>query len=131
MEWCKNIFLRIYYSTFLLIQTKNKMNKDSWIAPGIIISCKQTGELCKELDNNNNNNATVAYCYTDCFTMLSVFIKRTNWTWQINSKLPQKIKNTCAVINKESLISKKKRIEIQTLNLKQLDASNFQNFIMP
>jgi len=30
-----NIFLRIYYSSFPLIQAKNKMNHNSWIKPGI------------------------------------------------------------------------------------------------
>ena len=44
-----NIFLRIYYSSFPLIQAKNKMNQNSWITPGIITSCKHKRELYKEL----------------------------------------------------------------------------------
>jgi len=46
-----NIFLRIYYSTFPLIQAKNKMRQNSWIAPGIVTSCKHKRELYKELPN--------------------------------------------------------------------------------
>jgi hypothetical protein len=34
-----NICLRIYYSSFPLIQAKNKMNQNSWITSGIITSC--------------------------------------------------------------------------------------------
>ena len=36
-----NIFIRINYSSFLLFQVKYKMNKNSWITPGIITSCKR------------------------------------------------------------------------------------------
>jgi hypothetical protein len=50
-----NIFLRIYYSSFPLIQTKSRMNQNSWITPGIITSCKHKRELYKELQNNNNS----------------------------------------------------------------------------
>jgi hypothetical protein len=56
-----NIFLRIYYSSFSLIEAKNKMNRNSWITPGIIASCKHEGEIYKELQNNNN--ATLASYY--------------------------------------------------------------------
>jgi hypothetical protein len=51
-----NIFIRIYYSSFPLVQAKSKMNKNSSITPGTIISCKHKRELYKELQNNNNNN---------------------------------------------------------------------------
>jgi hypothetical protein len=40
-----NIFLRNYYSSFPLIQTKKHMNQNSWITPGIITSCKHKREL--------------------------------------------------------------------------------------
>jgi len=49
-----NIFLRIYYSSFSLIQAKSKMNQNSWITPGIITSCNHKRELYKELWKNNN-----------------------------------------------------------------------------
>jgi hypothetical protein len=39
------------------------MNQNSWIAPGIITSCKHKGELYKELQNNNN--PIVASYYRD------------------------------------------------------------------
>ena len=44
-----NVFLRIYYSSFPLIQAKNKKNQNSWITPGIITSYKHKRELYKEL----------------------------------------------------------------------------------
>jgi hypothetical protein len=59
-----NIFLRIYYSSFPLFQAKSKMNKNSWIAPGIITSCKYKRELYKELQINNNS-ATLTSYYRD------------------------------------------------------------------
>jgi len=43
-----NIFLRIYYSSFPLIQAKSKMKRNSWITTGIITSCKHKRELYKE-----------------------------------------------------------------------------------
>jgi hypothetical protein len=51
-----NILLRIYYSSFPLIQAKNKMKQKSWITPAIITSCKYKRELYMELQNNNNSN---------------------------------------------------------------------------
>jgi hypothetical protein len=57
-----NIFLRIYYSSFPLIQAKNKMNQNSWITPGKITACKYTRKFYKELQNNN---PTVASYYRD------------------------------------------------------------------
>jgi len=65
-----NIFLRIYYSSFPLIQAKNKMKQNSWITPGIITFCKHKGELFKELQNNNN--ATLASYYRDYCKILSM-----------------------------------------------------------
>jgi len=40
-----HIFLRIYYTSFPLIQAKNKMNQNSWITPGIITFCTHKREL--------------------------------------------------------------------------------------
>ena len=59
-----NIFLRIIYSSFPLIQAKIKMNPNSWIAPKIIISYEHKRELYKEACNNNNNstNTVVINC---------------------------------------------------------------------
>jgi hypothetical protein len=54
-------FLRIYYFSFPLIQTKSKVNQNSWITPGIITPCKHKGELYKELQNNNNANLAKLY----------------------------------------------------------------------
>ena len=70
-----NIFLRMYYSSFPLIQAKNKMNQYSWITPGIT-SCKHTRELYKELENNNNNNATLASYYRDYSKKLYMVIRK-------------------------------------------------------
>ena len=70
-----NIFLRIYYSRFPLIQTKNKMNQNSRITPGIITSCKHRRELYKKLPNNNNN-AALASCYRDVSKILSLITRK-------------------------------------------------------
>jgi hypothetical protein len=64
-------FLRIYYSSFPLIQAKSNMNQNSCITPGIT-SCKHKRELCKELQINN---ATLASYYRDYTKILSMFIK--------------------------------------------------------
>jgi len=71
-----NIFVRIYYSSFPLTQVKNKMNQNSLITPGIITSCKHKRELYKELQNNNNNVATVACYYRDYSKILPVVIRK-------------------------------------------------------
>jgi len=68
-----NIFLRIYCSSFPLIQAKNKMNQNSWITSGIIISCKHERELYKELQDNNN--ATLTSYYRDYSKTLSMVIR--------------------------------------------------------
>jgi hypothetical protein len=59
-----DIFLRIYYSSFLLIKAKNKMNQNSCITPGIITSCKHKRDLYKELKKNSNPTATYHYRVT-------------------------------------------------------------------
>ena len=69
-----NIFLRIYYSSFPLIQAKNKINQNSWITPGIITSCKHKRELYKELQNNNN--ATLTSYYRDYSKILYMVIRK-------------------------------------------------------
>jgi hypothetical protein len=72
-----NIFLRIYYCSFPLIQAKSKMSQNSWITPGIITSCKHKREPYKELqNNNNNNNATLGSYYRDCTKILSMVIRK-------------------------------------------------------
>jgi hypothetical protein len=68
-----NIFLRIYYSTFPLIQAKNKMSQNSWITSGIIPSCKHARELYKKLQNNN---ATLASYYRNYSKIPSMFIRK-------------------------------------------------------
>jgi uncharacterized pyridoxamine 5'-phosphate oxidase family protein len=73
-----NTFLRIYSSSFPLIRVKNKINQNSWITPGIIISCKRKRELYKEL--KNNNNATLASYYRDYTKILSRVIRETKIT---------------------------------------------------
>ena len=109
-----NIFLRIYYSSFPLIQTKSKMNQNSWITPGIITYCKHKRELYKELQNNNNVSV-VSYC-RDCTKMLSVVIRKTKRHEHdkliINSH--NKVKTTWNIIHQESERNKK-RSEIQAL----------------
>ena len=54
-----NIFLRIIYSRFPLIQAKIKMNPNSWITTRIIISYEHKSELHKEACNDNNSTNTV------------------------------------------------------------------------
>jgi hypothetical protein len=44
-----NIFLRIYYSSFPLIQKKCMHKNNLWITPGIIKSCEHKREICNEL----------------------------------------------------------------------------------
>jgi hypothetical protein len=67
-------FLRIYYSSFPLIQAKSNMNQNSCITPGIITSCKHKRDLCKELQINNN--ATLASYYRDYTKILSMVIRK-------------------------------------------------------
>jgi hypothetical protein len=69
-----NIFLRIYYSSFPLIQIKNNMNQNSWITPGIITSCKHKRELYEDL--KTNNNAALASYYRDFSKILSMVIRK-------------------------------------------------------
>ena len=109
-----NIFLRIYYSSFPFTQVKSKMNQNSRITPGIIISCKHKGKLYKEL--KNNNNATLASYYRYYHKIMSVVIgkakKMEHDKLFLNSH--NKVKTTWHVLNKESGRNKK-RSEIQTL----------------
>jgi len=102
-----NIFLRIYYSSFPLIQVKSKMNQNSWITPGIITSCKRKRELYKEL--KNNNNVTLASYNRDYAKILSRVIREAKITE--NDKLilnsHNKVKTTWGILNKESGKNKK------------------------
>ena len=111
-----NIFLRIYYSSFPLIQVKYKMNQNSWITPGIITSRKCKRELYKKL--KNNNNATLASYYRVFSKILSMVIRKAKITE--NDKLilnsHNKVKTTWGIINKESG-KNKKRSEIQALKV--------------
>jgi hypothetical protein len=56
-----NIFLRIYYTSFPLIQAKCMHKISSWITPGIRKSCKYKREIYKELRNINNPILTTYY----------------------------------------------------------------------
>jgi len=69
-----NIFLRIYYSSFPLVQAKSKVNQNSWITPGIITSCEHKRELYKEL--RNKHNATLASYYRDYSKILPMVIRK-------------------------------------------------------
>ena len=92
-----NIFLRIYYSSFPLIQAKNKMNQNSWITPGVITSCKHERELRKELQNTNN--ATVAsYCRNYSKIRKAKIIEHDKLILSSHNK----VKTTWGIINKES-----------------------------
>ena len=83
------------------------MNQNSWIAPGIIASCKHKRELYKELQNNNN--VTLASYYRDYSKILSVFIRKAKRMEHdkliLNSH--NKVKTTWNIINKESGRNKK------------------------
>jgi hypothetical protein len=108
-----NIFLRVYSSSFPLIQAKNKRNHNSWITPGIITSCKHKRELHKELpnNNNNNNNATLASYYTDYSKILSMVIRKAKIIEHdkliLNSHNKVKTTRTWGITNKESGRNKK------------------------
>jgi len=95
-----NIFLRIYYSSFPLIQVKSKMNQNSWVTPGIITSCKYKRELYKELQINNN--ATLASYYGNYTKILSIVIRKAKIIEHdkliLNSH--NKVKTTWGIINK-------------------------------
>jgi len=112
-----NIFLRIYCSSFLLIQAKSKMNKNSWITPGIITSCKHKRELFKELQINNND--TLLSYYRDYTKILSAVIRMAKIIE--HDKLIQnshnKAESTWGIVNKE-FGRNKKGSEIQTVTLK-------------
>ena len=56
-----NIFLRIIYYSSPLIQTKIKMNLNTWITPRKIILHDQKRELYNEAWNNSNNNTVASY----------------------------------------------------------------------
>jgi hypothetical protein len=104
-----NIFLRIYSSSFPLIQVKNKMNQTSWITPGIITSCKRKREVYKELKNNNNNSTLASY-YSDYTKILSRVVREAKITesdqFTLNSH--NKVKTTWGIIHKESGKNKKR-----------------------
>jgi uncharacterized pyridoxamine 5'-phosphate oxidase family protein len=84
------------------------MNQNSWITPGIIISCKHKSELYKELQNNNN--VTLASYYRDCSKILSIVIRKAKRIEHdkliLNSH--NKVKTTRGIISKES--GRKKKI---------------------
>jgi len=93
------------------------MNQNSWIAPGILTSCKHKRELYKEL-KNNNNNPTLASYYRDYARILSRVIREAKITEndQLILNSHNKVKTTCGIINKESGKAKK-RSETQALNV--------------
>jgi hypothetical protein len=111
-----NIFLRIYCSSFPLVQAKSKMNQNSRTTPGIITSCKHKRELYKELQNNNNNNVTLVSYYKDYTKIMSKVIRKAKITEHdkliLNSH--NKVKTTWGIIGKESGRNEK-RSEIQAL----------------
>ena len=107
-----NIFLRIYYSSFPLIQAKSKMNRNSWITTGIITSCKHKRQLYKELQINNND--TLASYYRD-YTKIHKKAKIIEHDKLIQNS-QNKAKTTWDIINKESGRNKE-RSEIQALNV--------------
>ena len=115
-----NSLLSIYSSNFLLNQAKNKMNQSSWITPGIITSCTQKRELCKELQNNNN--VTAASYYTDYSKILSMVIRKTKIIE--NDKLilrsHNKVKTAWGIINKEYGRNKKVYYKLWVLKVEKL-----------
>jgi hypothetical protein len=76
-----NNFLRIYYSSFPLIQHKCIKN-NSYITPEIIKSCKCKREICNEL--RNNNNPTLTLYYVNYSKILTAVIKQTKKWNMIN-----------------------------------------------
>jgi hypothetical protein len=98
----KNIFLRIYYHSFPLMQTNKQSNRNSWITSGILISCKHKRDLYTQLQNDNNP-ITISH-YKKYSKILTVVIKKANRMEYdkliLNSH--NKIKTTWNIINKES-----------------------------
>jgi len=93
-----NIFLRICYFSFPLIQVKNKMNENK---NNNFLQHKR--ELYKGLkNNNNNNNPTVKSYYRDYSKIKSMIIKKVQRTEHdkliLNSY--NKIKTIWGIINK-------------------------------
>jgi hypothetical protein len=131
-----NILLRIYYSGFPLIQTKNKVNQNSWITPGIITSCKHKRELYKELQKYKND--TLASYYRNFSKILSVVTRKAKIIEHDKLILNScnKVKTTWGIINKESGRNKE-RSEIPTLIVegrkitdKQTIAENFNEYFV-
>jgi hypothetical protein len=98
-----NIFL-FCYSSFSVIEAKNKMNQNSWITPGIIASCKRERELYKELQNNNNNNATRASYYRNYSKILCMVIRKAKIIEhdKLILNFHNKVETTGVIMNKES-----------------------------
>jgi hypothetical protein len=84
------------------MQTNKQSNRNSWITPGILISCKHKRDLYTQL-RNDNNTITIAY-YKKYSKILTAVIKKAKCMEYdkliLNSY--NKIKTTWNVINKES-----------------------------
>jgi len=92
------------------------MSQISRITPGIITSCNHKRELHKELQINNN--ATLHHII-EITKMLSMVVRKAKIIKHdkliLNSH--NKVKTTWDIINKESGRNKKKKSEIQALNI--------------
>jgi hypothetical protein len=75
-----NIFLRIHYHSFPLMQTNKQSNRNSWISPGILFSCKHKRDLYTQL-RNDNNPITISH-YKKYSKILMAFIEKAN-TWNM------------------------------------------------
>jgi hypothetical protein len=99
-----NIFLRICYQSFPLIQTNKQSKVNSWITPGILISCKHKRELYRQLWNNNNNYHIITSHYKKYSKLLTMVIKKAKRMEYdkliVNSH--NKIEITWNIINTES-----------------------------
>jgi hypothetical protein len=98
-----NIFLRINYFNFPLVQTKCIPKNKLWITSGIIKSCKHKREIYKELRNNNKNNTVLRTYYRNYSKILTAVIKKAKRMEYdkciLNSH--NKIKTTWGIIKKE------------------------------
>ena len=121
-----NIYLRIFYSSFPLIRTKNRMNKISWITLGIKTSCKHKRELYL-LSRNSNNLALKQYYKTYCKILMNVIneAKRIMYNKRI-LKSNNKFKTTWNIIN-ELTGKQRSANDIQKIPIEGTHLTNLQD----
>ena len=121
-----NIYLRIFYSCFPIMQSKNSKYKNSWITLGIRTSCKRKRELFSLIRNNNNTTMKQYYkVYCKILTKVIKDAKRMTLNKRIY-KSNNKIKTTWNIINE--LLGKQQPLQsIQKLIIDGTQLTNQQD----